>query len=153
VIAAVNGLAYGGGCELVEACHLAIAASTATFAKPEIRLGFPPSWRGTQRLPRLVGRKRALAMILTAETIDANTAAAIGLVNEVVADEELVPAVRRWIDRILPHGSAAVAACLTAVTRGAELPVDQALSVEASEFLRVAGRRDTVEAVQRFRIR
>jgi len=81
IIAAVNGLAYGGGCEIVEAVPLAIASELAQFAKAEIRLGLPPCFGGTQRLPRLIGRKRALKMILTAEPIDAREAVQIGLVN------------------------------------------------------------------------
>src|SRR5919204_2696931 len=81
VIVAVNGIAFGAGCEITEAAPLAIASDRAQFAKPEIRLGFPPPFGGTQRLPRLVGRKRALQMILTAEPIDAQQAAQIGLVN------------------------------------------------------------------------
>ncbi|WP_204270680.1 enoyl-CoA hydratase-related protein, partial [Escherichia coli] len=84
IIAAVNGLAFGGGCEVTEACPLAIAADHARFAKPEIRLGFAPPFGGSQRLPRLIGRKRALKMILTGEAIDAEEARRIGLVNDVV---------------------------------------------------------------------
>jgi enoyl-CoA hydratase/carnithine racemase len=138
VIAAVNGLAYGGGCEIVEACHLAVAANSAYFAKPEIRLGFPPTFGGTQRLPRLIGRKRALRMILTAEPISAQEALAVGLVNEVVADERVHEVAGRLAEAIMRFPARTVAACLTAVTRGAELPMDEALAVEASQFLRVA---------------
>jgi enoyl-CoA hydratase len=150
VIAAVNGLAFGGGCEVVEACHLAVAADTASFAKPEIRLGFPPTFGGTQRLPRLVGRKRALRMLLTTEPIDAAEAKSIGLVNEVVPAAEVLSAAKLLARTIAEFDPATVAACLTAVTRGAELPIEEALAVEASQFARVAWRPEVRERVNAF---
>lgn len=134
VIVAVNGLAYGGGCEITEAAPLAIAAEHATFAKPEISLGFPPPFGGSQRLPRHVGRKRGLEMILTGDPIPAVRAAEIGLVNAVVPADELLDAARRLADRIIRHAPTAVAACLRAVTRGINLPVDEGLAVEAACF-------------------
>ena len=149
VIAAVNGLAFGGGCEVVESCHLALAAETATFAKPEIRLGFPPTFGGTQRLPRLIGRKRALRMLLTTEPIDAAEAKAIGLVNEVVPAPELMQAATTLARSIAAFDAPTVAATLTAVARGADLPIEEALAVEASQFARVAWRpevRDRLDA-------
>jgi enoyl-CoA hydratase/carnithine racemase len=153
VIAAVNGLAFGGGCEVVEACHLAIAADVATFAKPEIRLGFPPTFGGTQRLPRIIGRKRALQMLLTTEPIDAHEAQAIGLVNQVVPAADLLEAATRLARTIATFDAATVAACLTAVARGAELPIEKALAVEASQFARVAWRPEVRERVDAFRAR
>ncbi|MFB9315932.1 enoyl-CoA hydratase-related protein [Cryptosporangium minutisporangium] len=134
VIAAVNGLAYGGGCEIVEAAPLAIAAEHATFAKPEITLGFPPPFGGSQRLPRHVGRKRALELILTGDPIPATRAEAIGLVNAIVPVDDLLEAAHRLAQRITRHPTSAVAACLSAVTRGINLPIDEALAVEASWF-------------------
>ncbi|WP_067168499.1 enoyl-CoA hydratase-related protein [Microtetraspora niveoalba] len=134
VIVAVNGLAYGGGCEIVEAAPLAIAAEHATFAKPEITLGFPPPFGGSQRLPRHIGRKRALEMILTGDPIPAAAAAEIGLVNAVVPAGELVDAARALAARITRHAPSAVAACLRAVTRGVNLPIDEGLAVEAASF-------------------
>jgi len=95
LVVAVNGLAYGGGCEVTEAAPLALAAEHATFAKPEITLGFPPPFGGSQRLPRHVGRKRALEMILTGDPIDARTAERIGLVNRVVPADALAGEVGR----------------------------------------------------------
>lgn len=92
IIAAVNGLAHGGGCEIAEAAPLAIASDRAEFRKAEINLGFAPPFGGTQRLPRLIGRKRALRMILTAEPITASEACALGLVNDVVPHERLLEA-------------------------------------------------------------
>ena len=149
VIAAVNGLAFGGGCEVVEACHLALAAETATFAKPETRLGFPPTFGGTQRLPRLIGRKRALRMLLTTEPIDASEAKAIGLINEVVPAPELLDKATTLARTIAVLDAPTVAATLMAVARGAELPIEQALAIEASQFARVAWRpevRDRLDA-------
>src|SRR5207244_6608308 len=95
VIAAVNGFALGGGCELAMACHARIASDTAKFGQPEVKLGIAPGYGGTQRLPRLVGKGRALQLILTAEMIDAQEAYRIGLVNKVVpADQPLAEAAK-----------------------------------------------------------
>ncbi|MFB7532708.1 crotonase/enoyl-CoA hydratase family protein [Streptomyces sp. NPDC056178] len=134
LIVAVNGLAYGGGCEITEAAPLAIAAEHATFAKPEISLGFPPPFGGSQRLPRHVGRKRGLEMILTGDPIPAARAAELGLVNAVVPADELMDAARDLAARIIRHAPTAVAACLRAVTRGVNLPIDEGLAVEAACF-------------------
>jgi len=103
VIAAVNGIALGGGCEITEAVHLAIASDRARFAKPEIKLGMPPTFGGTQRLPRLAGRKRALELLLTGEDFSPERARDIGLVNHVVAHEELMPAARDLASRIMGY--------------------------------------------------
>lgn len=134
VIVAVNGLAYGGGCEITEAAPLAIAAEHATFAKPEITLGFPPPFGGSQRLPRHVGRKHGLEMILTADPIPAARAAELGLVNTVVPADNLLDAAHELAARITRHAPSAVAACLRAVTRGINLPIDEGLAVEAACF-------------------
>ena len=103
VIVAVNGLAYGGGCEITEAAHLAIASDRAVFAKPEIALGMPPTFGGTQRLPRLAGRKRALELLLTGDPFSAAKALELGLVNQVVAHDRLMPAAEAVARRILRH--------------------------------------------------
>nr|WP_055502318.1 enoyl-CoA hydratase-related protein [Nonomuraea pusilla] len=134
VIVAVNGLAYGAGCEITEAAPLAVAAEHAAFAKPEITLGFPPPFGGSQRLPRHVGRKRGLELILTGDPIPAARAAELGLVNSVVPAGDLLPAARDLAARILRHAPTAVTACLRAVTRGVNLPIDEGLAVEAAWF-------------------
>ncbi|GAA2284633.1 crotonase/enoyl-CoA hydratase family protein [Nonomuraea roseoviolacea subsp. roseoviolacea] len=134
VVVAVNGLAYGGGCEITEAAPLAVAADHATFAKPEITLGFPPPFGGSQRLPRLVGRKRALEMILTGDPVDARRAMDLGLVNRVVPAEDLLDAAHDLAARVVRHPATAVTACLAAVTRGINVPIDEGLAVEASWF-------------------
>src|SRR5712672_3348077 len=118
VIVAVNGLAHGGGCEIVEAAPLAIASERAEFCKAEINLGFAPPFGGTQRLPRLIGRKRALRMILTAEPISAWDARAFGLVNDVVPHAQLMETAFGLAARIAEKSPLAVAACLGSVTRG-----------------------------------
>ena len=150
MIAAVNGLAFGGGCEVVEACPLAIAAEHATFSKPEITLGFAPPLGGTQRLPRLIGRKRALRLILTGDIISAGEAMQAGLVNEVVPRDDLQAAAQQLAERIIVHTPDAVRACLASVTRGINLTIDEGLAVEAAHFERMATTADVHAGVQQF---
>jgi enoyl-CoA hydratase len=150
VIAAVNGLAFGGGCETVEACALALAAEHAHFAKPEIRLGFPPPFGGTQRLPRLVGRKHALQMLLTGEPIDAPRAAELGLVNRVVSAGVLIDACLALAQQATRHAASAVSATLRAVHRGLPLPIDEALHVEAAQFMIAAASPNAQEGTDAF---
>jgi enoyl-CoA hydratase/carnithine racemase len=147
IIAAVNGLAHGGGCEITEAAPLAIASERAEFCKAEINLGFAPPFGGTQRLPRLVGRKRALQMLLTAEPIGAAEAKAIGLVNEVVPHDRLMETALAFARRIAEKSPLAVAACLGAVTRGINVPIDEGLAIEASYFARMVGTPDIEEGI------
>ncbi len=134
VIAAVNGLAFGGGCEIVEASHLAIAAQGALFGKPEIKLGIVPTFGGTQRLPRLAGRKRALHAILCGDPFVAHVARDMGLINEVVASEALLDAALDLAQHVTRHAAVAVAAALIAVTRGLNVSVDEGLRIEALAF-------------------
>ncbi|HEY7067820.1 MAG TPA: crotonase/enoyl-CoA hydratase family protein [Chloroflexota bacterium] len=150
IIVAVNGLAYGGGCEITEAAPLAIASERATFAKPEITLGFPPPFGGSQRLPRHVGRKRGLELILTGDPIDARRAAEIGLVNRVVPHERLLDEARALAARITRHAPTAVAACLAAVARGINLPIDEGLAVEAAWFATTVPTPGVAEGLERF---
>jgi len=118
IIAAVNGIAFGGGCEITEAVHLAIASEKALFAKPEINIGIPPTFGGTQRLPRLVGRKRALELLLTGDHFSPDKACEMGLVNKVVPHDDLLPAAFELAGRILRHSPVVAASIITAVTRG-----------------------------------
>jgi len=150
LIAAVNGIAFGAGCEITEAAPLALATDRARFAKPEIRLGFPPPFGGTQRLPRLIGRKRALQMILTAEPIDAHQAASIGLINRVVEHGALLPEARLLAAQIARHSPAAVAACLRSVTRGLNLSIDEGLAVEATQFASMVPTSDIRQGIHAF---
>jgi enoyl-CoA hydratase len=147
VIAAVNGLAYGGGCEITEAVHLAVASDRAIFAKPEILLGMPPTCGGTQRLPRLAGRKRALGLLLTGGSFSPRAAVEMGLVNQVVPHDALMPAARELASRILRHSAAATASIITAVTRGLNMTIDEGLQMESEQFARVVPTRDLREGL------
>lgn len=147
VIAAVNGIAYGGGCEITEAVHLAIASERARFAKPEIRLGMPPTFGGTQRLPRLAGRKRALELLLTGEDFSPDRARDMGLVNHVVAHEELMPVARDLARRIMGHSPLAVRSIITAVTRGLNMSISEGLLVESEQFAQMVPTDDLSDAL------
>ncbi|QKC97536.1 crotonase/enoyl-CoA hydratase family protein [Mesorhizobium sp. NZP2298] len=138
IIAAVNGIAFGGGCEITEAVPLAIASDRALFAKPEINLAMPPTFGGTQRLPRLAGRKRALELLLTGDWFPPPRALELGLVNQVVPHVDLMPAAHDLARRIITHSPAALASILTAVARGINLGVAEGLLVEAEQFARMA---------------
>jgi len=139
VIAAVNGLAYGGGCEITEAVHLSIASENALFAKPEIKLAMPPTFGGTQRLARLAGRKRALHLLLTGDSFTAAEALEMGLINCVVPRQDLLASAHDLAHRILRHDGAAIAGIIRAVTRGLNMPIGEGLLVEAGEFTRLVG--------------
>lgn len=153
VIVAVNGLAFGGGCEITEAAHLAIAAENALFAKPEITLGMPPTFGGTQRLPRVAGRKRALELLLTGESFDARRAVELGLVNHVVPDNELLARAHQLALRIIRHSPLAVKSILNAVCRGIDLPIGEGLLVEREQFAHMVGTRDLEQGLEAWRNR
>jgi enoyl-CoA hydratase len=150
IIAAVNGLALGGGCETVEACALAVGAEHAIFGKPEITLGFAPPFGGTQRLPRHIGRKRGIELILTGDPISAARAETLGLINHVVAAGKLIDECLSLADRIARHSSVAVTAALRAINRGINLPIDEALQVEAAQFMIAAATPSAREATGAF---
>ena len=147
VIAAVNGLAFGGGCEITEAVHLAIASDRARFAKPEINLGMPPTFGGTQRLPRLAGRKRALELLLTGDPFSPAWAREIGLVNTIVPHDELLPAARELAARIMRHSPLAVGSIISAVTRGLNMSIGEGLQVESEQFAAMAPTSDLREGL------
>lgn len=147
IIVAVNGLAHGGGSEITEAAPLAIASDHAEFCKAEINLGFAPPFGGSQRLPRLIGRKRALQMILTGQPITALEARESGLVNVVVPHKELLAAALSLANMIAQKSPLAVAACLGSVTRGLNVSIDEALSIEANYFARMVLTEDFQEGI------
>jgi enoyl-CoA hydratase len=147
VIVAVNGIAFGGGCEITEAAHLAIASEQATFAKPEINIGIPPTFGGTQRLPRLAGRKRALELLLTGDSFSVQHAREIGLVNRIVAHDDLLPAALELAGRILRHSPLAASRILTAVTRGLNATIAEGLEIESEQFARMVPTYDVREAL------
>src|SRR3977135_2120550 len=134
VIAAVNGFALGGGCETAMACTIRIAAEHARFGQPEVKLGIPPGAGGTQRLPRLVGKGRALQIILSAEMISAQEAYRIGLVNEVVPAAELIARCEAILKQILANAPIAVRFALEAVNKGMETSLSAGRLLEASGF-------------------
>jgi len=151
VIAAVNGFALGGGCELAMACHVRIASESAKFGQPEVKLGVVPGYGGTQRLMRLVGRGRALQLLLTGEMIDAQEAYRIGLVNRVVAaGESVVDAARMMLRQMLANGPLALAQCIDVVNRGSDVSIDEALALEAAAFGRLASTQDMREGTSAF---
>ncbi len=150
VIAAVNGFALGGGCELALACHIRIASKAAKFGLPETKLGLIPGYGGTQRLPRLVGQGRALQLILTGEMIDADAAYAMGLANQVVDGAALDDAARSIALSATKNGPLALAHAISAVTQGADLALDQALALEAEHFGAVGRTADMREGTTAF---
>ena len=149
-VAAVNGFALGGGCELAMACQIRIAADAAKFGQPEVKLGLIPGYGGTQRLPRLVGRGRALQLLLTGEMIDAQEAFRIGLVNRVVAADQLIPAATTLIQQMLMNAPLGIAACIDVLDRGLEMPLDDALALEATQFGVLIATSDTGEGTKAF---
>jgi enoyl-CoA hydratase len=134
VVAAVNGFALGGGCELAMACTLRMASETARFGQPEVKLGLIPGFGGTQRLPRLVGRGRALDLLLTGRTIDAHEALAIGLVNRVVPAAALLAEAKALAGSLAASAPLAMRAIGDLVERGMDLPLGEAQAIEASRF-------------------
>ncbi|MFN2563944.1 MAG: enoyl-CoA hydratase-related protein [Gemmatimonadaceae bacterium] len=149
-LAAVNGFALGGGCELAMACHVRLASDAAKFGQPEVKLGITPGYGGTQRLPRLVGRGRALQLLLTGELIDAHEALRIGLVNAVVPAADLLQVARRLLQTVLAQAPTAVALCIEAVNRGLDMSLDDALALEASYFGLCAATADMREGMSAF---
>ncbi len=150
VIAAVNGFAFGGGLELAMACHIRYAAESARVGQPEINLGIIPGFGGTQRLLRLVGRGRALEMLLTGEPIDAQEAYRVGLVNQVVPDGDLMEtavALARKLAEQSPHATKLI---LDSVARGADREVDAALAIETDLFGLVGTTEDVREGMRAF---
>ena len=151
VIAAVNGFALGGGCETAMACTIRVATEKAKFGQPEVTLGIIPGGGGTQRLPRLVGKGRALQLILSGEMINAQEAYRIGLVNEVVpVAADLIPRAEAILNQIFKNAPIAVKYSLEAVNRGLETSVAEGLSLEASLFGICASTEDKKEGTQAF---
>lgn len=147
IIAAVNGIAFGGGCEVTEACHLGIASERAAFGKPEINIGIPPTFGGTQRLPRLAGRKRAMEYLLTGDPFDAERAYELGIVNKIVPHDQLLPAAFALAERIVRHSPLAAARIITAVTRGLNGTISEGLQIEHEQFARMVPTHDIREAL------
>ena len=150
VVAAVNGFALGGGCELAMACTLRVASEKARFGQPEVKLGVIPGFGGTQRLGRLVGRGSALELLLTGDLIDAGEAHRIGLVNRVVPAAEVMQESRALLDRILAQGPLAVRYVMEATHHGLEMPLEEGLFLEANLFGVTFGTEDMKEGTAAF---
>jgi enoyl-CoA hydratase len=150
VIAAVNGLALGGGCEAAMACTIRIAVEHASFGQPEVKLGLLPGGGGTQRLPRLIGKGRALQLILTGETIPAQEAWRIGLVNEIVPEADLVSRAEALLRQISANAPIAIRLALDATNQGLETHQAEGLLLEASYFGLCAATDDKKEGTAAF---
>jgi enoyl-CoA hydratase/carnithine racemase len=150
IVAAINGFALGGGLELAMACDLRVASSSAKVGQPEVRLGIIPGWGGTQRLPRLVGRGRALEILLTGEPIDAERARELGLVNLVVEPEQLRTASLELAGRLAEQAPLSVAAIKRAVSGGLDQPLAAGLALELDEFDQAFRSADAAEGISAF---
>jgi enoyl-CoA hydratase len=151
VVAAINGYALGGGCELALACHLRVCAPKAKIGLPEVKLGIIPGYGGTQRLPRLIGRARALEMILSGEPIDADTALDWGLVNRIAPSvQETCATAHALLEPMLKRAPLAIGAALEAVRRGRQLPLTEAMRIEADLFAILCTTYDMKEGMTAF---
>ena len=150
VIAAINGFALGGGCELAMACTLRLAADTARLGQPEISLGLIPGYAGTQRLPRLVGKGKAMELILTSTPIAADEAQRIGLVNRVVPAADLMKAAKELAAQLAKSAPIAMRYIINAVNKGVEMPFAEACQYEATLFGLVASTEDAREGTRAF---
>ena len=151
VVAAVNGFALGGGCELAMSCTIRLAVETARFGQPEVTIGIIPGYGGTQRLPRLVGKGHALQLILTGEMIDAQEAHRIGLVNEIVPGATLVARAEAILNRIYANAPVAVKLAIESANRGLDVGLSDGLNIEASLFAACVATEDMKEGVAAFR--
>ena len=133
-LAALNGMTLGGGCELAMAASLRIATEHTIFGQPEVKLGLIPGYGGTQRLARLVGKGRAIDLCITGRTIDAQIALNWGLVNEIVAADKLLDTSKEWLRTILQQSPHAISLALETIDRGFDMPLDEALNLEAMQF-------------------
>lgn len=149
-VAAINGFALGGGCELAMACHVRIASEKAKLGQPEAKLGIVPGYGGTQRLPRLIGRGAALRLLLTGEMIDATEAFRLGLVDQVVAPDALLDTTRALLTAMIANAPLALAGCIEAVNRGLDVPLEEGCTVESDFFGLLSATADMKEGMRAF---
>jgi enoyl-CoA hydratase len=149
-IAAVNGFALGGGCELTMACHMRFASEKAKFSQPEVNLGIIPGYGGTQRLPRLVGAAKAFELILTGNMIDAKEAERLGLVNQVFPPEELLDETEKFVRLILSKGPKAVEAAIKCINASDDISLLEGMEYESRMFGEVCGTEDFKEGTKAF---
>ena len=150
VIAAINGFALGGGCELAMSCHIRIASDNAMFGQPEIKLGVIPGFGGTQRLVRLIGKGIAMEMNLMGGMIDANRAYEIGLVNKVVSQDELIPTVEKMAKQLTFSAPVALQCIIDSINHGAECNLTEGLQFEAKAFAVTCSTQDMKEGTTAF---
>jgi enoyl-CoA hydratase len=150
VIAAINGFALGGGCELALACHVRIASEKAQIGLPEVTLGIIPGYGGTQRMARLLGKGKALELICTGDRISAAEAEKIGLVNKVVPADQLMSVAEQMARTMMSRGPLAVRAAIEAVVRGSEMPFEEGQFLEAALFGLLCASEDTKEGMKAF---
>lgn len=150
VIAAVNGLALGGGCEIALACTMRLAAPNAKFGQPEVRLGLIPGFGGTQRLPRLIGKGRALQLILTGEMMSADEAFRVGLVNEIVDAPALIARAEQILEKIASNAPLAISSAIEAVNRGQDCSLAEGLALEGKLFALCTATQDMREGTAAF---
>ena len=150
VIAAVNGVCVGGGCELAMACDLRLAGSSARFGQPEVDLGLIPGWGGTQRLPMLIGKTRSMELVMTGEQITAEMALSMGLVNQIGPDEDVLTTAMGLARRLACKSSASLTSIKKAVQRGHSLPLADGLKVEADCFIEAYLSQDFHEGINAF---
>lgn len=149
-VAAINGFALGGGCELAMACHVRIASEKAKLGQPEVKLGIVPGYGGTQRLPRLVGRGAALRLLLTGDMIDAAEAFRLGLVDQVVPPDALIATARAMLTAMTANAPLAMAGCIEAVNRGLDVPLDEGCTIESDFFGLLSATADMKEGMRAF---
>ncbi|MDP6852423.1 MAG: enoyl-CoA hydratase-related protein [Candidatus Marinimicrobia bacterium] len=150
VIAAVNGFALGGGCEFALACQIRYASENALFGQPEVGLGLIAGFGGTQRLPRIVGKGLALEILLSGNSISADDAAGIGLVNKVFPQETLMPSVLKIAEKITSNAPTAISKTIASVNKGLEVTLNEGLSIEQEEFSSLFDTQDTKEGLSAF---
>ncbi|MFN3763143.1 MAG: enoyl-CoA hydratase-related protein [Anaerolineae bacterium] len=150
IIAAINGFCLGGGLELAMACHMRVCSDRARLGQPEINLGIIPGWGGTQRLPRIVGKGKAIELILTGDMITAQEAYRLNLVNKVVPAGAVLKEARDLARKIVSKSKFPIAAALRAIDQGTALPIEEGLRVEAEQFVSLAATEDVREGINAF---
>ncbi len=150
VIAAVNGFALGGGCEIAMACHIRIASENASFGQPEVKLGLLPGWGGTQRLPKIIGVGRANELITTGKIINAEEALRIGLANVIYPQDELLSSARKMASTILRNGPRAIASLLHCIKEGLSVPIKEGMEIEVQEFSKLFHHDERMEGLTAF---
>ena len=150
VLAAINGFALGGGCEIAMSCHIRYASENAKFAQPEVKLGLIPGWGGTQRLPRIVGKGNATELILGGHMINAHEALRIGLVNKVYPLENLIDETVAFAKSLLKNGPDCLASSLKCINNSAEYSMQDGLEIEVETFSKLFGTDETDEGLSAF---